>query len=126
MSCFEVFHVAPEQPTSLADRASIPLPGSDLDPELDLKIVNSITVPSPFDTDRLRASLAKTLQLFPLHCGILARDSTGNAWSIKLANKPVRLMVGATDNPGLFSDQWMGETYPDYYEEIDRESIQRT
>ncbi|KID85272.1 Chloramphenicol acetyltransferase-like domain protein [Metarhizium guizhouense ARSEF 977] len=123
MSCFQVFHVAAEQPTNLADRTSVPLPGSDLDSELDLKIANSITIPRPFDTDRLRASLAKTLQLFPLHCGTLAREVTGNAWSIKLTNRPVRLVVGVTDNPGPFSDQWMGETHSDYYEEIDRQSI---
>ncbi|KAF5139228.1 hypothetical protein E5D57_003020 [Metarhizium anisopliae] len=120
MPSFKVFHVAPEHPTNLADRTSIPLLGSDLDSEL---IANSITIPCPFDTDRLRASLAKTLQIFPLHCGTLAREATGNAWSIKLTNRPVRLIVGVTDNPGPFSDQWMGETHPDYYEEIDRDSI---
>ncbi|EFY95158.2 Chloramphenicol acetyltransferase-like domain protein [Metarhizium robertsii ARSEF 23] len=120
MSSFKVFHVAPEQPTNLADRTSIPLPGSDLDPEL---IVNSITIPRPLETDRLRVSLAKTLQLFPLHCGTLKREVTGNAWSIRLTNRPVRLVVGVTDNPGPFSDQWMGETHSDYYEEIDRETM---
>ncbi|KFG82214.1 putative anthranilate N-benzoyltransferase (ISS) [Metarhizium anisopliae] len=120
MSSFKVFHVAPEQPTNLADRTSIPLTGSDLDSEL---ITNSITIPCPFDTNRLRASLAKTLQIFPLHCGTLAREVTGNAWGIRLTNRPVPLVVGVTDNPGPFSDQWMGETHPDYYEEIDRDSI---
>ncbi|TWU76099.1 hypothetical protein ED733_007737 [Metarhizium rileyi] len=106
MDSFETYQVAPEQPTSLANRQSIPLPACHLDPEL---VVNSFTVPRPFDVDRLRSALARTLQLFPLHCGVVARD--GDSWSIKLVNEPVHLTVGSTDEPGPFADSWDGKLH---------------
>ncbi|OAA40928.1 Chloramphenicol acetyltransferase-like domain protein [Metarhizium rileyi] len=118
MDSFETYQVAPEQPTSLANRQSIPLPACHLDPEL---VVNSFTVPRPFDVDRLRSALARTLQLFPLHCGVVARD--GDSWSIKLVNEPVHLTVGSTDEPGPFADSWDGKLHADYYEELDCEAI---
>jgi len=66
----------------------------------------------PLDPERLKTALAKTLQLFPMNAGAIAKHPEKKTWHIKLLNRPVELSVGTSDDPGPFAANWAGERHP--------------
>jgi hypothetical protein len=69
-------------------------------------------MPEPLDPRRLQISLAQTLQLFPGHAGIVAKNPSSGSWQIRLLNQRVRLSIGKSRNPGPFAKDWKDERHP--------------
>ncbi|CEJ94618.1 hypothetical protein VHEMI10137 [[Torrubiella] hemipterigena] len=88
------YKVAPQLPTALSGHRSVSIPATDLN----------------------------FYPHFPLHCGVLKRDADG-FYSARLANRPVELIIGTSDHPGPFAQDWVGEEHPDYQFSLGRVDV---
>ncbi|PGH27929.1 hypothetical protein AJ80_00479 [Polytolypa hystricis UAMH7299] len=122
-SNFVEFSVAPLLPTTLGQQGYLPLSPSDFS---FYPTENAFTLPQPLDSQKLKDSLARTLQFFPPHAGVIARHPKTQQWQIKLVNQPVRLSIGRTSEPGPFGEDWNGEQHPDYYDHLPSGNLPET